>query len=77
MGGVDAIVFTAGIGENSIPVRQAIIDKLEYFNLSLDMEANKIRGKEVEISTKSSRVKALLIPTNEELMIARDVESLK
>lgn len=77
MGGVDAIVFTAGIGENSIPVRQAIIDKLEYFNVSLDIEANKIRGKEVEISTKSSRVKALLIPTNEELMIARDVESLK
>ena len=77
MGGVDAIVFTAGIGENSIPVRQAIIDKLEYFNVSLDIEANKIRGKEVEISTKSSRVKALLIPTNEELIIARDVESLK
>ena len=77
MGGVDAIVFTAGIGENSIPVRQAIIDKLEYFDVSLDVEANKIRGKEVEISTKSSRVKALLIPTNEELMIARDVESLK
>ena len=77
MGGVDAIVFTAGIGENSIPVRQAIIDKLEYFNVSLDIEANKIRGKEVEISTKSSRVKALLIPTNEELMIARDVELLK
>ncbi|MEX0380143.1 acetate/propionate family kinase [Leuconostoc sp. MS02] len=77
MGGVDAIVFTAGIGENSIPVRQAIVDKLNYFDVALDTEANKVRGKEIEISTKESRVKALLIPTNEELMIARDVESLK
>ena len=77
MGGVDAIVFTAGIGENSIPVRQAIVDKLNYFDVALDAEANKVRGKEIEISTKESRVKALLIPTNEELMIARDVESLK
>ncbi|MGY3743058.1 acetate/propionate family kinase [Leuconostoc inhae] len=77
MGGVDAIVFTAGIGENSVPVRQAIIDKLNYFGVALDSEANNVRGKEIEISTKDSRVKALLIPTNEELMIARDVESLK
>ncbi|WP_294974472.1 acetate kinase [uncultured Leuconostoc sp.] len=77
MGGVDAIVFTAGIGENSVPVRQAIINKLNYFGVALDSEANNVRGKEIEISTKDSRVKALLIPTNEELMIARDVESLK
>ncbi|MGO3318446.1 MAG: acetate/propionate family kinase [Leuconostoc carnosum] len=77
MGGVDAIVFTAGIGENSIPVRKMIVDKLGYFGITLDEEANNVRGDEVEISTKDSRVKALLIPTNEELMIARDVEALK
>lgn len=77
MGGVDAIVFTAGIGENSVPVRKMIIDKLNYFGVKLDEEKNNVRGKEVEISTNDSKVKALLIPTNEELMIARDVESLK
>lgn len=77
MGGVDAIIFTAGIGENSIPVRQMIIERLSYFGIELDVEANNVRGQEVEISTAASRVKALLIPTNEELMIAREVESLK
>ena len=77
MNGVDAIVFTAGIGENSVPVRKMIVDKLSYFGIKLDNEKNNVRGKEVEISTSDSKVKALLIPTNEELMIARDVESLK
>ncbi|CAM3151389.1 acetate/propionate family kinase [Leuconostoc rapi] len=77
MGGVDALVFTAGIGENSAPIRQMIIDRLSYFGIELDTDANQTRGQEIEISTSSSRVKALLIPTNEELMIARDVEALK
>ncbi|MFT8496323.1 acetate/propionate family kinase [Leuconostoc pseudomesenteroides] len=77
MNGVDAIVFTAGIGENSVPVRKMIVDKLSYFGIKLDNEKNNVRGEEVEISTSDSKVKALLIPTNEELMIARDVESLK
>ena len=77
MGGVDALVFTAGIGENSAPVRKMIIDRLSYFGIELDAEANQTRGQEIEISTSSSHVKALLIPTNEELMIARDVEALK
>ncbi|MFT8543311.1 MAG: acetate kinase [Leuconostoc falkenbergense] len=77
MNGVDAIVFTAGIGENSVPVRKMIVDKLSYFDVKLDDEKNNVRGEEVEISTSDSKVKALLIPTNEELMIARDVESLK
>ena len=77
MNGVDAIVFTAGIGENSVPVRKMIVDKLSYFGIKLDNEKNNVRGEEVEISTSYSKVKALLIPTNEELMIARDVESLK
>ncbi|MFT8570971.1 MAG: acetate kinase [Leuconostoc pseudomesenteroides] len=77
MNSVDAIVFTAGIGENSVPVRKMIVDKLSYFGIKLDNEKNNVRGEEVEISTSDSKVKALLIPTNEELMIARDVESLK
>lgn len=77
MNGVDAIVFTAGIGENSVPVRKMIVDKLSYFGIKLDNEKNNVCGEEVEISTSDSKVKALLIPTNEELMIARDVESLK
>lgn len=77
MGGIDAIVFTAGIGENSAPIRQMIIERLSYFGVKLDTDANQTRGQEIEISTKDSRVKALLIPTNEELMIARDVEALK
>ena len=77
MNGVDAIVFTAGIGENSVPVRKMIVDKLSYFGIKLDNKKNNVRGEEVEISTSDSKVKALLIPTNEELMIARDVESLK
>jgi acetate kinase len=54
-----------------------IVDKLSYFGIKLDNEKNNVRGEEVEISTSDSKVKALLIPTNEELMIARDVESLK
>ncbi|AEJ31529.1 MULTISPECIES: acetate/propionate family kinase [Leuconostoc] len=77
MGGVDALVFTAGIGENSAPVRKMIIDRLSYFGIELDADANQTRGQEIEISTSSTHVKALLIPTNEELMIARDVEALK
>ena len=77
MGGVDALVFTAGIGENSSPIRKRIIDRLAYFGIQLDSVANEKRGEETEISTKDSQVKALLIPTNEELMIARDVEALK
>ena len=77
MGGVDALVFTAGIGENSAPIRQMIIDKLAYFGVTLDATANQTRGQEIEISDQNSRVKALLVPTNEELMIARDVERFK
>lgn len=77
MGGIDAIVFTAGIGENSVPLRKMIIDKLGYFGIKLDEKQNEKRGSEIEISTSDSAVKALMIPTNEELMIARDVETLK
>ncbi|MGX6962136.1 acetate/propionate family kinase [Vagococcus xieshaowenii] len=77
MNGVDAIVFTAGIGENSITRRHDIMSGLTWFGCTLDEEKNNIRGVEREISTDDSTVKVFLIPTDEEVMIARDVEALK
>ncbi|MFN2341121.1 MAG: acetate/propionate family kinase [Halanaerobium sp.] len=76
MGGVDAVVFTAGIGENSIDARAGILDGLEYLGLKLDHQANDVRGEECFISTADSKVKAMVIPTNEELVIARDTMEL-
>lgn len=76
MGGVDAIVFTAGIGENSIDLREKICDGLECIGIKLDKEKNNVRGKEVEVSADDSKVKIFVIPTNEELMIAMDTASL-
>ena len=77
MGGVDAIVFTAGVGENSAEMRARIMDGLEDFlGTKLDPEANRIRGQETVISTPDSKVKVLVIPTNEELMIAQDTAAL-
>ena len=76
MGGVDAIVFTAGIGENSIDAREGILEGLEYLGVELDKEANNCRGKEAFISTADSKVKALVVPTNEELVIAKDTMEL-
>ena len=73
MGGVDAIVFTAGIGENSPRCRQSVIDRISVLGAKLDKEANQTRGKEAILSTPDSKVAVLLIPTEEELMIARDV----
>ena len=81
MKGVDAIVFTAGLGENSATMRQVICDYLRYLGIELDSYSNSQRGKAVEITTKQSRVQVFVIPTNEELVIARDtkeiVEALK
>lgn len=77
MGGVDAIVFTAGIGENAANVREDIIDRLDFLGIKMDKEANNVRGVERVISTDDSTAKVLLVPTNEELEIARDVERLK
>lgn len=74
MNGVDAIIFTAGIGENDINMRKEIIDGITVFGAELDEELNNVRGEERVISTKDSKVKVLLIPTNEEVMIAREVE---
>ncbi|CEI73718.1 MULTISPECIES: acetate/propionate family kinase [Romboutsia] len=76
MNGVDAVVFTAGVGENGIEIRESIASNMEFLGMNLDKEANKVRGKERVISTEDSRVKILLIPTNEELMIARDTVAL-
>ena len=76
MNGVDAVVFTAGVGENGIDMRADIMANMDFLGMKLDEEANKVRGKERVISTEDSKVKILLIPTNEELMIARDTVAL-
>ena len=76
LGGVDAIVFTAGIGENSPIIRKLILDRLSYLGISVNEEANNRRGNIEEISTADSKVKAFVIPTDEELMIAQDTVNL-
>ena len=76
MGGVDAVIFTAGVGENSAGQRLDIAGGLEFMGVKMDAEANKVRGKETVISAADSKVKVLLIPTNEELMIALDTAAL-
>lgn len=76
MNGVDAIAFTAGLGENDPRVRKAVCDSLSFLGLNLDEEANNVRGKARMISTEDSKVKAFLIPTNEELAIARETVEL-
>lgn len=76
MNGVDNIVFTAGIGENSGPVRADVLSYLGYLGIEVDAEANKKRGEEVMISTPDSKVKVLVVPTNEELAIARETVAL-
>ena len=77
MGGLDCVVFTAGIGENDDAMRARIITDLEFMGIKVDLEQNKIRMDEInEISTPDSKVKVLVIPTNEELVIARDTKEL-
>lgn len=76
LNGADALVFTAGVGENSVPVREAVLSGLTWFGIEVDPAKN-VFGVEGEISTPSSRVKVYVIPTDEELVIARDVEALK
>ena len=76
MGGADAIVFTAGVGENSISTRKQIVDKLGALGIKLDEEANNVRGEERKITTDDSKVPVYIIPTDEELMIARDTYSI-
>ena len=76
MNGVDAIIFTAGIGENNIVVRKQILEYFGYMGIALDEEANQMRGEEKIISTPSSKVTVAVIPTNEELAIARETVAL-
>ncbi len=76
MGGVDAIVFTAGVGENDPHTRAQVCSGLEYMGVKIDAERNNVRGKDTEISAADSKVKVFLIPTNEELAIARDTNRL-
>ena len=76
MNGVDAIVFTAGVGENDGRMRAKIMEYMGFLGVKLDEESNASRGKEVVISSADSKVKVMVIPTNEELMIARDTAAL-
>lgn len=77
MGGVDTIVFTAGIGENSTPIRKLVMERLAYLGITIDEEENSKHGSAGVISGEDSTIKVLRIPTNEELMIARDVQKLE
>lgn len=76
MGGVDAIIFTAGVGENDRSVRWDVCEHMEYLGIKIDPEKNKYRGKQMDISIDYARVRVLVIPTNEELVIAQDTERL-
>lgn len=76
MGGVDVILFTAGVGENSPETREECLKGLEFLGLELDTEKNRVRGKLTEISKENSKVKAYVVPTNEELMIAQETMAL-
>lgn len=76
MGGVDAIVFTAGIGENDKDMRKSIIDGFQFMNIAVDDVKNNIRGKEAIISTDDSKTLVMVIPTNEELKIAQETQAL-
>jgi len=76
MGGVDAIIFTAGVGENDAAVRAASVAGLEYMGVKIDPEKNQVRGRETDISAPDATVQVLIIPTNEELMIALDTAAL-
>lgn len=76
LGGVDALIFTAGIGENQPDLRAEIIRTFEFYGMKLDEEKNKVHGVETEITTPDSSVRAFVIPTNEELVIARDTKAI-
>ena len=76
LGGVDVIVFTGGVGENQIKTREAICKQFEFLGITFDAEANKTRGEEIEISGKDSKVHVVVIPTDEEMMIAQDTAAI-
>ena len=76
LGRVDAIIFTGGIGENGIDFRAEVVERLTVLGIKLDAAANKVRGKEAVISTADSPIKVMIVPTNEELVIARDTKEI-
>ena len=76
LNGLDVLTFTAGVGENGPATRQAVCDYLGFLGVKLDPEKNKVRGKEMKISTEDSKVQVWVVPTNEELMIAQDTAEL-
>ncbi|MBR3622087.1 MAG: acetate kinase, partial [Selenomonadaceae bacterium] len=76
MGGIDALVFTGGIGENDAAYRLAITEGLEFMGIKLDREKNNVRGIKRDVSAEDAKVRTLVIPTNEELMIALDTKRL-
>ena len=76
LGGADIIVFTGGVGENQTTTREKICRQLEYLGVTFNDEANKVRGEEVEISGKDSKIRVVVIPTDEEMMIAEDTAAL-
>ena len=76
MGGVDAVIFTAGVGENDPGTRAKAVAGLEFMGIQIDPEKNNVRGKEVDVAAAGSRARVLVIPTNEELMIAQDTAAL-
>ncbi len=76
LNGADLIVFTGGIGENSAAFREAVCRRMDYAGIKLDMQKNKTRGKEETISADDSRVRIMVIPTNEELIVARQTQDV-
>ncbi|HBQ86499.1 MAG TPA: acetate kinase [Syntrophomonas sp.] len=76
LNGCDCLVFTAGVGENAIDIRENICKDLDFLGIKMDVEKNKVRGKEVDVSAPDSKIKIFIIPTNEELVIARDTVRL-
>lgn len=76
LGGADIIVFTGGVGENQTVTRQHIMEQLQFMGVTLNLEANKTRGKEIVVSGDDSKIKVVVIPTDEELMIAKDTDAI-
>lgn len=74
--GLDAVVFTGGIGENQINIRKKICENLEWMGVKIDLDKNNIRSEQIEITAKDASVRTFIIPTNEELVIARDTKAL-
>lgn len=74
--GLDTIVFTGGIGENQINIRKKICENLEWMGVKIDLEKNNVRSEETKISTEDSKIEVFIIPTDEEMVIARDTKAL-